>query len=194
MAGKTPCGARQNRRRTAGPPLLRRNLEPISGYRRTTLRESVAGIRRDPDEINDRPVRRGGRTEFGLPPSNYEGRFGNGAPFALHLSLRRFLDLIDSFFDFLNRRVQFFENFVLFPGKFFDAVGLLMQFLQHGILALRNAMHPPKANRPASDIQKGDKIYEVAPHRIRIVPRDAIGSAVVKLVALYGLREHREYR
>src|SRR5205807_4635221 len=32
-AGKTPCGARQNRRRTAGPS--------ISGYRRTTLAVAV---------------------------------------------------------------------------------------------------------------------------------------------------------
>jgi hypothetical protein len=116
-------------------------------------------------------------------------------PFAFcQSSLGRFFHLIDVFLDFLHRRVQFFEDFALFPGKFFNTVGLLVQLFQHGILALRNAMHPPKANRPASDIQKGDKIYEVAPHRIRIVPRDAIGSAVVKLVALYGLREHREYR
>ena len=69
------------------------------------------------DEINDRPVRRGGRTEFGLPPSHYEGRFGNGAPFAFcHSCLGRFFHLIDAFFDFLHRGVQFFENFMLFPG------------------------------------------------------------------------------
>ena len=40
------------------------------------------GIRRNPGEINDRRVRCCGRTEFGLPPFN-EGRFGNGAPFAI---------------------------------------------------------------------------------------------------------------
>ena len=84
---------------------------------------------------------------------NYEGRFGNGAPFAFcHSCLGRFFHLIDAFFDFPHRWVQFFENFVLFLGKFFNAVGLLVQFFQHGILALRNPMHPPKTNRPASDI------------------------------------------
>ncbi len=41
------------------------------------------GIWRNLDEINDRPGGEISRTEFGLPPSNYEGRFGNGAPFAL---------------------------------------------------------------------------------------------------------------
>jgi hypothetical protein len=40
------------------------------------------GIWRNLGEINDRPGGEISRTEFGLPPSNYEGRFGNGAPFA----------------------------------------------------------------------------------------------------------------
>jgi hypothetical protein len=40
------------------------------------------GIRRNLDEINDRRLEEIRETEFGLPPSNYEGRFGNGAPFA----------------------------------------------------------------------------------------------------------------
>jgi len=44
-ARKTPCGARQNRGRAAGPSIL--------GYRRITLRTSAAGIRRNPGEIND---------------------------------------------------------------------------------------------------------------------------------------------
>jgi len=35
--------------------------------------------------------------------------------FATH-ALGRFFHLIDAFFDFLHRGVQFFENFVLFPG------------------------------------------------------------------------------
>jgi hypothetical protein len=102
--------------------------------------------------------------------------------------------LIDTLFDFLDSWVYFFEDFVLFPGKVFDAVSLLVQLFQHSILALRDAMHPPKANRPASDIQKRDKIYQVAPHRIRIVARGAIGSGVRELVALYGSGEHREDR
>jgi hypothetical protein len=72
--------------------MLRRNSEPISGYRRTTMAVAAVSDRRNSigrssrksgaDEINDRPVRHGGRTEFGLPPSHYEGRFGNEAPFA----------------------------------------------------------------------------------------------------------------
>ena len=40
------------------------------------------GIWRNLDEINDRHLEGIRETEFGLPPSNYEGRFGNGAPFA----------------------------------------------------------------------------------------------------------------
>jgi len=44
--------------------------------------EITSGVRRNPDEINDRRLEEIRETEFGLPPSNYEGRFGNGAPFA----------------------------------------------------------------------------------------------------------------
>jgi hypothetical protein len=40
------------------------------------------GIWRNLDEINDRHLEEIRETEFGLRPSNYEGRFGNGAPFA----------------------------------------------------------------------------------------------------------------
>jgi len=115
--------------------------------------ERLSGVRRNPGEINDRRLEEIRETEFGLPPSHYEGRFENGAPFAFcHSRLGRFLHFIDVLVDFLNRWVQFLQNFVLFPGKFFDAVGLPVQLFQHGVLALRNAMHPPKTNRPASDI------------------------------------------
>ena len=47
--------------------------------------EITSGVRRNPDEINDRRLEEIRETEFGLPPSNYEGRFGNGAPFALFI-------------------------------------------------------------------------------------------------------------
>jgi hypothetical protein len=43
----------------------------------------LIGVRRNPGEINDRRLEEIRETEFGLPPSNYEGRFGDGAPFAL---------------------------------------------------------------------------------------------------------------
>ena len=43
------------------------------------------GIWRNLDEINDRRLEEIRETEFGLPPSIYEGRFGNGAPFALSI-------------------------------------------------------------------------------------------------------------
>ena len=36
-------------------------------------------------KINDRRLEEIRETEFGLPPSNYEGRFGNGAPFAVFI-------------------------------------------------------------------------------------------------------------
>jgi len=36
-------------------------------------------------KINDRRLEEIRETEFGLPPSNYEGRFGNGAPFAIFI-------------------------------------------------------------------------------------------------------------
>jgi hypothetical protein len=60
----------------------------ILGYCRITVtvaavydrREWLPGIRRNPGEINDHPVpeRFRGWTEFGLPPSNMKGAFGNG--------------------------------------------------------------------------------------------------------------------
>jgi hypothetical protein len=47
---------------------------------------------------------------------------------------------------------------------------------------LRNAMHPPKANRPASDIYKGDKIYQVVLHRYsnRASERNWLGRGKVR--------------
>ena len=43
-------------------------------------------------------------------------------------SLCRFFHLIDVLVNFLHRRMQFFKNFALFFGEFFDAVRLLLQF------------------------------------------------------------------
>jgi hypothetical protein len=84
-AGKTPCGARQNRGRAAGPLIL--------GYRRITRHASVAGARREPDEINDhRPGEIRG-TEFGLSSSQTKGAFGTEG--ALPLSERNGQDLRD---------------------------------------------------------------------------------------------------
>ena len=40
-------------------------------------------------KINDRRLEEIRETEFGLPPSNYEGRFGNGAPFAFLQSAQK---------------------------------------------------------------------------------------------------------
>jgi len=140
----------------------------------------VAGLRRNPDEINDRPVRCDGRTEFGLPPSYYEGRFGNEASFAFcYLCLRRFFHLIDAFFDFLNGGMQFLKNLVLFPRKFFDAAGLLVQFFEHRILALGDAIHPPKTNPPAANIKKANEGYDL-PHRTAIVFRCTSGGLHVR--------------
>jgi hypothetical protein len=48
----------------------------------------------------------------------------------------RFFHLIDVLVDLLHRRMQFFEDFVFFPGKLFDAVRLLLQLFQHDVLAL----------------------------------------------------------
>ena len=86
----------------------------------------------------------------------YEGRFGNGAPFAFYVcihrlvlgdrrlttthramatsSICRFFHLCDCFIDFLHGRVQFFQDFVLLFGKVFNAARLLLQFFQHGVL------------------------------------------------------------
>jgi hypothetical protein len=50
--------------------------------------------------------------------------------------LCRFFHPIDARFDFLHRRMQFFENFVLFPGEFFDTARLLLQLFQHRVLPL----------------------------------------------------------
>src|SRR5438094_7687849 len=49
----------------------------------------LIGVRRNPGEINDRRLEEIRETEFGLPPSNYEGRFGNGAPFAFLQSAQK---------------------------------------------------------------------------------------------------------
>src|SRR5207302_10323550 len=51
--------------------------------------EITSGVRRNPDEINDRRLEEIRETEFGLPPSNYEGRFENGAPFAFLQSAQK---------------------------------------------------------------------------------------------------------
>src|SRR5450432_2406554 len=68
-ARKTPCGARQNRGRAAGPLIL--------GYRRITLRASAAGGSCEWAEINDHRGWETSRTEFGLPLSQMKGAFGN---------------------------------------------------------------------------------------------------------------------
>src|SRR5205814_8722060 len=47
----------------------------ILGYRRITANENSPGIRRNPGEINDHRPEEIRETEFGLPPSKYEGRF-----------------------------------------------------------------------------------------------------------------------
>src|SRR5438105_7015115 len=47
------------------------------------------GIWRNLDEINDRRLEEIRETEFGLSPSNYEGRFENGAPFAFLQSAQK---------------------------------------------------------------------------------------------------------
>src|SRR5438105_855929 len=49
----------------------------------------LIGVRRNPGEINDRRLEEIRETEFGLPPSNHEGRFGNGAPFAFLQSAQK---------------------------------------------------------------------------------------------------------
>src|SRR5436190_22155058 len=49
----------------------------------------LIGVRRNPGEINDRRLEEIRETEFGLPPSNYEGRFENGAPFAFLQSAQK---------------------------------------------------------------------------------------------------------
>src|SRR5437763_4621416 len=51
--------------------------------------EHLIGVRRNPGEINDRRLEEIRETEFGLPPSNHEGRFGNGAPFAFLQSAQK---------------------------------------------------------------------------------------------------------
>src|SRR5947209_19036756 len=68
-ARKTPCGARQNRGRTAGP--LRSSGIVASWSRDCGIgRSRASGI-----EINDHRPAEIRETEFGLPPSKYEGRF-----------------------------------------------------------------------------------------------------------------------
>jgi hypothetical protein len=51
-------------------------------------------------------------------------------------SLCRFFHLIDVLVNFLHRRMQFFKNFALFPGEFFDAACLFLQLFQHDVLPL----------------------------------------------------------
>src|SRR5438045_6880123 len=51
-------------------------------------------------------------------------------------SLCRFFHLIDVLVNFLHRRMQFFKNFALFPGEFFDAACLLLQLFQYDVLPL----------------------------------------------------------
>src|SRR5450432_2261293 len=89
-AGKTPCGARQNRERAAGPLIL--------GYRRITLRASAAGGSCEWAEINDHRGWEISRTEFGLPLSHMKDAFGNEGALPLFSShrARRFRNWISS--------------------------------------------------------------------------------------------------
>ena len=64
------------------------------------------GIWRNLDEINDRRLEEIRETEFGLPPSNYEGRFGNGAPFALFIG--EVLIKLQSILSLYRRPLRFF--------------------------------------------------------------------------------------
>ncbi len=84
--------------------------------------------------------------KFGTQNSAYrhqimKGASETGRP-SLYLSMSdessfgRFFHLIDVLFDFLHRRMEFFKNFALFPGEFFDAARLLLQLLQHDVLPL----------------------------------------------------------
>lgn len=79
------CKTKQREDSRSDPPRIISGL--ILGYRRTTSAVAAVYDRRkwsmggfvaqlrDGIEINDHRVRFGGRTEFGLSPSNYEGRF-----------------------------------------------------------------------------------------------------------------------
>jgi len=138
--------------------MLRRNSGPISGYRRIALCENVVGIWRNPDEINDRPVRTADGQNSAYRHHIMKGVSETERPSLFRLALGRFFHLIDAFFNFLNRRMQFFQNLMLFPREFFDAPGLLVQLFQHRVLSLRNAIHPPETNSPADQIEQADQI------------------------------------
>src|SRR5438477_12055299 len=58
-------------------------------YRRITANENSPGIRRNPGEINDHRPGEIRETEFGLPPSKYEGRFRKRRRPSLFISTRR---------------------------------------------------------------------------------------------------------
>jgi hypothetical protein len=47
---------------------------------------------------------------------------------------------------------------VLLTGHFLDPVGLTGQFIQDSILAHRNAVHPPEARYPATEIKTRNPI------------------------------------
>src|SRR5438270_7085618 len=103
--------------------------------------EITSGVRINPDEINDRRLEEIRETEFGLPPSNYEGRFGNGAPFALFIDA--LLITLESIPSPDRRPLRFsapsdaiLKNLALFLGEFFDAARLLLQLFQHDVLPL----------------------------------------------------------
>src|SRR5205823_9945300 len=55
-------------------------------------------------------------TEFGLPPSNYEGRFGNGAPFALFIG--EVLIKLQSILSLYRRPLRFFAPSDAVPQEF----------------------------------------------------------------------------
>src|SRR4030095_16039207 len=78
-ARKTPCGARQNRGRAAGPL-------KILGYRRITANESSPGSRRKPGEINDHPREQSRRQNSAYRHRNMKDAFGNEG--ALRCSIR----------------------------------------------------------------------------------------------------------
>src|SRR5436190_14709705 len=73
--------------------------------------------------------------------------------------------------------MQFFENLVFFSRQVFDASSLLLQFFEHRVLPLRNAVHPPKTNSPATDVDERKKVCQRVTHCIRIVSRHGIGGA-----------------
>src|SRR5205814_7045173 len=139
VAGKTPCGARQNRRRTAGPTCP----ETFRGHLRVSSHAAKAETPRPVQlqllfvvwlqndaankdwgwKINDRHPEVIWGTEFGLPPSNLKGASETERPSLFpkrwqlcQLLPRGLLHLIDGFIDFLHGGVHLLQDLVLFPG------------------------------------------------------------------------------